>query len=53
MFDILSHKGNANQNDIKISSETTLNGCHQENKQQMLAGMWEVGQTGTGDHKVK
>jgi hypothetical protein len=37
---MLSHKGNANQNDIKISSHLTQNGHHQENKQQMLMRMW-------------
>jgi hypothetical protein len=37
MFNILSHKGNANQNDTEIPSHPSQNGCHQESKQQMLA----------------
>jgi hypothetical protein len=36
-------KGNANQNDIEISSHPSQNDYHQENKQkQMLAKLWEV-----------
>jgi hypothetical protein len=41
IFNILSHKGNANQNDTEIPSHTSQNGYHQENKQQqMLVRMW-------------
>jgi hypothetical protein len=36
MFKILSRPGNANQNDTEIPSHPSLNGYHQENKQQML-----------------
>jgi hypothetical protein len=39
MFNILIHKGNANQNYTKIISHPSQIGNHQENKQQMLAGM--------------
>jgi hypothetical protein len=38
MFNVLS-KGNANQNDTKISFHTSKNG-YQEHKQQMLMSMW-------------
>jgi hypothetical protein len=37
MFNILKHKGNANENYIKILSHPNQNGSHQENKQQMLS----------------
>jgi hypothetical protein len=36
MFDILSPKGNVNQNNTKIPSHHNQNGNHQENKQQTL-----------------
>jgi dTDP-4-dehydrorhamnose 3,5-epimerase-like enzyme len=39
MKKFLTHKRNTNQN-TEILSHPSLNGCHQENKQQMLAGMW-------------
>jgi hypothetical protein len=39
MLNILSHKGNANQNNTEISSHPNLNGNHQENKKQMLVRM--------------
>jgi hypothetical protein len=32
MFNIFSHKGNANQNYTEIPSCPSQNGCHQENK---------------------
>jgi hypothetical protein len=35
MFNIFSHKGNANQNDTEIQ-----NSHHQESKQQTLVQMW-------------
>jgi hypothetical protein len=42
MFNILTHKGNANQNDIEIPSHPSQNGYQQENEQQqMLVGCWE------------
>jgi hypothetical protein len=41
MFNILSHKGNANQNDAQPSQ----NVYHQENKQHMLVRMWRAGET--------
>jgi hypothetical protein len=31
VFNILSHKGNANQNNFEIPSHTNQNGYHQEN----------------------
>jgi hypothetical protein len=37
MFNILSYKGNANQNIIEIHSHHSHKDYHQENKQQMLA----------------
>jgi hypothetical protein len=40
MSDILSHKGNANQNITEIPSHPSQNGSHQKNKQQMLAREW-------------
>jgi hypothetical protein len=40
MFNVLSHKRNANQNDIEIPYCPSQNGYHQEHKQQqMLAKM--------------
>jgi hypothetical protein len=40
MFNILTHKGNANQNYTEIHSHPSQIGNHQENKQQqMLVGM--------------
>jgi hypothetical protein len=40
MFNILTHKGNANQNaNTKIACHPSQNGYHQENKQQMLVRM--------------
>jgi hypothetical protein len=40
MFDIFSHKGNANQKYSEIPSHSSQNGNHQENnQQQMLAKM--------------
>jgi hypothetical protein len=39
MFNILNHKGNANQNIIEISARPNENGYHQENKKQMLVRM--------------
>jgi hypothetical protein len=36
MFNILTHKRNANQNHIEILSYSNQNGCHQENKQQQM-----------------
>jgi hypothetical protein len=38
MFNILNHKGNANQNDTEIPFYPNQN-TNQENKQQMLARM--------------
>jgi hypothetical protein len=44
-FNILSHQGNANQNDTEIPSHSSQNGSHQEHKQQlMLARMQGVGE---------
>jgi hypothetical protein len=41
-INILSHQGNANQNDIEIPSHPSQNGYQQENEQQqMLVGCWE------------
>jgi hypothetical protein len=41
MFNILSHKGNANQNYTEILFHPNQNGNHQENKQQqVLVRMW-------------
>jgi hypothetical protein len=34
IFNIFSHQGNANPNDIEIPSHSSQNGCHQGNKQQ-------------------
>jgi hypothetical protein len=40
-LNILGHKGNANQNYIKILSHSSQNGYNQEyRQQQMLAKMW-------------
>jgi hypothetical protein len=36
MFNVLSHKGNANQNYAEIPSHPSQNGNHQGTKQQML-----------------
>jgi hypothetical protein len=36
MLNILSYKGNANQNDIDIASPTNQNGFHQGNKQYQM-----------------
>jgi hypothetical protein len=41
MLKILSHKGNANENHIKILPHTTQKGYHEEQKQQILARMHE------------
>jgi hypothetical protein len=42
MFNILIHKGNANQNYTNIPSHPSEIGNHQENKhQQMLMKIWE------------
>jgi hypothetical protein len=41
MFNILSHKGNANQNYTKITSFPSQNGSQEEKKQQMLAKVIE------------
>jgi hypothetical protein len=46
MFNILNHKGNANQNYTEIPSHPSQNGNQQENKQQMLVKM------GGEEHKV-
>jgi hypothetical protein len=44
MFNILCHKGNANQNIIETPSHSSKNGYHQESKQlKMLARMWGCG----------
>jgi hypothetical protein len=41
MLSIPCHKGNGNQNHIKIPPHSCENGCHQEHKQQqMLVRMW-------------
>jgi hypothetical protein len=40
MFNILSHKVNANQNYTEVLSYPCQKGNHQENKQQMLMRMW-------------
>jgi hypothetical protein len=41
MFNTSDHKGNVNQNHIKISPHSCSNGYDQEHKQQqMLARMW-------------
>jgi hypothetical protein len=42
MFDILSHKGNANQN-TKIPSHPSQAGNHQELKQQQMLARMGVG----------
>jgi hypothetical protein len=39
MFNILSHKGNANQNYTEIPSHPSQKG-NQENKQQMVVRKW-------------
>jgi hypothetical protein len=39
MPNVLSYKGNANQNKTESPSHASQNGYHQENKQQMLARM--------------
>jgi hypothetical protein len=38
MLNIPGHKGNANQNHIKIPLHYCLNGYHQEHKQQQMLG---------------
>jgi hypothetical protein len=43
IFNILQHKGNADQNLTEIPCHPSHNGNHEENKQQMLAGMWGEG----------
>jgi hypothetical protein len=44
ILNILSHKGNANQNCIEILSHSSQNGYHQRNKQQqMLVKLWVKG----------
>jgi hypothetical protein len=43
MFNILHHKGNANQNHTEIPSHPSQNGYNQENKQQMLVRVWGEG----------
>jgi hypothetical protein len=43
MFNVLSHKRNANQNDIEIPFCPSQNGYHQEHKQKMLKRMGERG----------
>jgi hypothetical protein len=44
MFNILSHDGNANQNNTEIPPHPSQDDSHQENKQQwMLARMVEWG----------
>jgi hypothetical protein len=41
MFNIVSHKGNANENYNEIPFHPTQNDKHQENKhQEMLASIW-------------
>jgi hypothetical protein len=41
MFNIVSHKGNANENYNEIPFHPTQNGKHQENKhQEMLVSIW-------------
>jgi hypothetical protein len=40
MFNILSHRGNTNQNNTKIPSEPSQNGRHHKNKQQRLVRTW-------------
>jgi hypothetical protein len=40
MLTISGHKGNANQNHIKILPLLLYNGYHQEQKQQMSVSMW-------------
>jgi hypothetical protein len=37
---IPDHKGNANQNHIKIPPHSCKNGYHKEHKKQMLVMMW-------------
>jgi hypothetical protein len=39
MFNILSHKGNVNQNDTEIPFHPSQNGYHLEKKQPMLVRM--------------
>jgi hypothetical protein len=36
MFNILSHKGNANEDNTEIPSHPSQNGCHQGNKEQQV-----------------
>jgi hypothetical protein len=46
MFNILRHKGNANQKKFEMPSHSSQNGSHHENKQQkILVTMW--GQSNT------
>jgi hypothetical protein len=41
MFNILSHQGNANQNDPEVPPHTSQNGYNKKlRKQQMLARIW-------------
>jgi hypothetical protein len=37
MLNIIGHKGNANQNHVKILPHSCLTGYHQEHKQQKIA----------------
>jgi hypothetical protein len=37
-FSTFSHQRNENQNYTEIPSHSSQNGCHQENKQEMLQG---------------
>jgi hypothetical protein len=41
MFSILSHKGNANESNIVIPSQTSQNGYHQEKKGYFIHYWWE------------
>jgi hypothetical protein len=50
MLNILTHKGNVNQNDIKIPSHPNQNDNHQENKQQMQEEWGGRGEGGTVSH---
>jgi hypothetical protein len=44
MFNIVSHKGNADQNYFEVPSHPSQIGFHQEHKpQQMLVKMWGEG----------
>jgi hypothetical protein len=40
ILNIPGHKGNANQNHVKIPPHSSQNSDHQQHRQQMLVRMW-------------